>query len=306
MTDADRATAALSLPSSEQLIAAARSAGASRFGTGRVVVHASTGSTQDDVLALADAGAKEGSVVLAGVQTAGRGRRGRTWVSPPGGLFLSILLRPRADFLATVPASLLAGLAVVRAIREVAGVEARLKWPNDVVIDGRKVAGILGEAREPSRDAKRERGSGRLPVDERVVALGIGIDVAVRSDDLPEDVRPIATSLDRERAGAGARPIDATALAAALLAHLEVLLDLAADPSERAALGAALTERLVTIGQQVRVDLGPNQGSFEGVAVRLTAAGALVVLDSATNEERTVLAGDVTHLRPRPSEGSVS
>lgn len=103
-----------------------------------------TGSTNDDARALARAGAEEGTVVLAGRQTAGRGRFGRVWASPPGGVYLSALLRPRVAVAETGPLALVVGLGVVRGL-EAVGISAKLKWPNDVLLGSCKVAGILLE-----------------------------------------------------------------------------------------------------------------------------------------------------------------
>jgi BirA family biotin operon repressor/biotin-[acetyl-CoA-carboxylase] ligase len=149
-----------------------------------------TGSTNADLLAEAEAGAAGGRVLVAEAQTAGRGRLERQWVSPPrGSLTFSVLLRP-ADLpparRAWIP--LLAGIAVASALRRSAAVDALLKWPNDVLVGGAKLAGVLAETR---RDA---------------VVVGVGINVSLRRQDLPV---PGATSLlleNRYMAWAGADP----------------------------------------------------------------------------------------------------
>jgi BirA family biotin operon repressor/biotin-[acetyl-CoA-carboxylase] ligase len=138
----------------------------------------STGSTNDDVREAASAGTAEGLVVVAGRQDAGRGRRGAAWVCPPGeGLAFSVLLRPRENKALWPRLSLAAGLAVAEALERL-GVFAEVKWPNDVWIVGRKVAGILVEAG-----------------DDHVV-VGIGINVGVR--EFPEVLADSATSLALE------------------------------------------------------------------------------------------------------------
>jgi BirA family biotin operon repressor/biotin-[acetyl-CoA-carboxylase] ligase len=147
-----------------------------RAGAGwRVEVVASTASTNADVAARARAGEAPGFVLVAEDQTAGRGRLGRPWTSPPrAGLTFSMLL--------TAPPSpwvpLLAGVAVARALRDVAGLAPRLKWPNDVLVDGRKIAGILAE------------------VSSGLVVVGVGLNVSTRAEELPRD-RP-ATSVGLE------------------------------------------------------------------------------------------------------------
>jgi len=144
--------------------------------------------------------APEGAVAATDEQTAGRGRLGREWSAPAGSSVLaSILLRPTVPPEALPELSLVAGRACAAAVGEVAGVPATVKWPNDVLVAGRKVAGILAEAR-----------------DGRVV-LGIGINVSQARDELPDRTEHPATSLALETG----RPVRRAELLAALLAHLE-------------------------------------------------------------------------------------
>ncbi len=134
------------------------------------------GSTSDRARELASAGAPHGTLVTAGVQTAGRGRQGRTWTAPPGSaLLMSLVLRDAPGLL-----PLRAGIAVAQAI----GSGAQIKWPNDVLVDGRKVAGILAEARPA----------------EGWAVLGVGINVALRIDDLPPELHDRAGTLGRTSA----------------------------------------------------------------------------------------------------------
>jgi BirA family transcriptional regulator, biotin operon repressor / biotin---[acetyl-CoA-carboxylase] ligase len=132
-----------------------------------------TTSTNDRARELAARGAPHGTIVTAGVQTAGRRRQGRTWTAPPGSaLLVSVVLRAAPSLL-----PLRAGLAVA----DVAGPAARVKWPNDVLVDGRNVAGILAEARPA----------------EHWTVLGIGVNAALEVDDLPPELRATAASLGR-------------------------------------------------------------------------------------------------------------
>ncbi len=167
---------------------------------------ASTRSTNDDVLALARAGAAHGLVVIADEQTGGRGRLGRTWTSPPGqNLYLSALLRPELPPGGAPPITLAAAVAVAEALNE-SGVRASIKWPNDVLImvdsKEKKVAGILTES--VTRGSRLE-----------AVVLGIGVNLNWR--ELPAELVPIATSV----ALATGEAVDRDAFAAALLARLE-------------------------------------------------------------------------------------
>ena len=180
-------------------LAAALVAAASRLGPfgHTVLFYESTGSTNDLAAARVAAGPCEGLVIVAGTQTAGRGRRGRQWFSPPvGGLYVSVVLTPsraRADpARATAILTLAAGVAIAEGIDAAAGIAAGLKWPNDLQIDGRKVAGILADG-----FPGREGGQGI-----ETVVLGFGINVGPMRH--PPELEAIATSLERELG----RPID--------------------------------------------------------------------------------------------------
>ena len=200
-------------------------------------------------------GRPPGSVVVAEEQTQGRGRLDRTWVSPPrAGLTLSALVRP-ALLDGWVP--LLAGLAVADAIRDQCELEASLKWPNDVLVGGKKVCGLLAE------------------VTGGDVAIGIGINVTTRADELPHDG---ATSLLL----AGATTTDRETLLKAVLREL-------ARALEQRSL-AAYRERCSTVGRQVRVEL-PGGDTVEGLAEQVDDQGRLVVAGVGYP------AGDVVHLR---------
>ncbi len=136
--------------------------------------HRTTDSTSDRARALALAGAPHGTLVTAGEQRAGRGRQGRTWSAPPGrALLMSLVLREWPPLLPIVGAL---------AVADVAGPQAAIKWPNDVLLDGRKLAGVLAEGRHQ----------------EGWAVLGIGVNVALRASDLPDELRDRAASLGRE------------------------------------------------------------------------------------------------------------
>lgn len=180
----------------------------------RLVVRTRSTSTQDDARRLARAGAPEGTVVVAGEQTAGRGRLGRTWHSPPGlGVYLSVLLRPRTGSATAARWTLAASVAACLAARDLTGRPVRIRWPNDVRYDDRKLAGILSEMR--TRHSR---------VDELVV--GMGLNVNHLAPDFPPELSRIATSL---RLVAGGEPVDPTGAAVAYLDALAIQLrDLAA------------------------------------------------------------------------------
>jgi len=227
----------------------------------RVELLPTTTSTNAVVADRARAGEPAGLVVVAEQQTAGRGRLDRTWTSPPrAGLTFSVLLRPELEPARRGWLPLLSGLAVVRALREQTGVDAVLKWPNDVLIDGRKVCGLLAEAVLPG-----------------AVVVGIGLNVTTRPAELPDAQ---ATSLQL----AGATTTDRDTVLRALLRQLTAVLG---DVDAGLAGYRALCS---TLGRQVRVVL--PTGTVEGRAEAVDDDGRLVVDGTAYG------AGDVVHLRP--------
>jgi BirA family biotin operon repressor/biotin-[acetyl-CoA-carboxylase] ligase len=253
--------------------AALRSAltGPGRFWTD-VVVTAETGSTNADVAAAARAGAPEGTVHTTDSQTAGRGRLDRSWSAPAGsGAIVSVLLRPDA-----VPAArwvwlpLLVGLAVDATVHE-CGVVSGLKWPNDVLVDGRKLAGILLERVET------ENGPAAV--------VGVGLNISLRRDELPVET---ATSLALE----GAAETDRTIVTRSLLRNLEALYRAwsASGGDPAAGIRDSYVRRCVTIGRRVRVML-PLDQTWEGRATGIDDLGRLLV------DGRAISAGDITHLR---------
>ncbi|MFH1328921.1 MAG: biotin--[acetyl-CoA-carboxylase] ligase [Candidatus Bathyarchaeota archaeon] len=141
-------------------------------------------STNDVAKRLAFEGAEEGSVVIAGSQLNGKGRGGREWFSPLGGIWLSIILRPKSGFSNAALITLMAGIAVARVISRITKLKAALKWPNDVIINGKKVCGILAEM------------SG--PFENRFLVLGIGINANIDSNTFPIELKVVATTLRSE------------------------------------------------------------------------------------------------------------
>jgi BirA family biotin operon repressor/biotin-[acetyl-CoA-carboxylase] ligase len=234
-------------------------------------------STQLLARELARAGAEEGTMVIAETQTAGRGRLGRIWHSPAGAnVYCSVLLRPAMPPAAVPQLALVAGLSVARAI-EGLGLAPALKWPNDVLLDGRKVVGILTEM-----EAELER--------VHVVIAGIGVNVNVAAADLPDYLRDVATSL----AIAAGRPIDRVGFTADLVAALEAdyrrfVEGGFAAVREEYERRSALTGRLVTVRSSDGETTGEVRGTDDDGALRLVEAGGAV---------RRVIAGEVTLRTP--------
>lgn len=237
-----------------------------------VHLFSSAGSTNDIARALAEEGAPAGTVVLADEQTAGRGRGGKVWSSPPGlGIWMSIVLRPAIAVGAGL-LPILVGLVAAETLDEfVRPAVVKIKWPNDLQLAGRKLAGILCEG----------GWDGGKP---RYVVAGIGINVLHSIDDFPPELRDTATSL---RITAGWQPPRADvagAVARALLRHM-------ATP--RADLGGAFTDALrdrdALLGRPVRVT---GAEAVTGTAMGVTPAGALLVRTKA-GALRTVRSGTV-------------
>lgn len=209
-----------------------------RFGGAvRILHYDSLPSTMDAARALALDGEPEGTVVRARRQTAGRGRDGRAWASPEGGLYLSVVLRPRAPPARWTLLPLAAGCAVGAAVRAL-GRPAALKWPNDVLVDGRKVAGVLVEARAPE-----------------FAVVGVGLNAAIR---VPPELGGIASSLDLDPEATEGL---AAVLAAGIAARAARLDDVVAEWRGMSA----------TLG-------GPwDAHGVKGLAVDVDADGALLV-----------------------------
>ena len=234
-------------------------------------------STNDLAKQLAEEGAGHGEVVIAECQTAGRGRRGRGWVSPPGrNVTFSAVLRPELPPQRAPELTLVAAVALCHAVRR-AGVDAGIKWPNDLVAGGRKLCGILTElAADPDQ--------------VQWVVLGAGINVNATAADFPEELRGSATSMALERG----QPVPRALFAAAALTLLEEWLDRHAEGGFAAVRDEwrALSD---TLGRVVRVQADGRD--LEGLAEDLDETGALLVRAGGRLER--VLSGDVQHLRAR-------
>jgi BirA family biotin operon repressor/biotin-[acetyl-CoA-carboxylase] ligase len=235
---------------------------------------AETGSTNDDLKALARAGAAEWTALLARRQTAGRGRLGREWVSLEGNLFLSVLVRPEVKFAPLL--SILGGLAVAEAL-EGFQVAACLKWPNDVLSGEGKIAGILAEG---------------LSTGERLeaVVIGFGVNLALEPECLPGGLGIPATSVFRET---GERP-DALVAAEAVLTRFRLWYDALREKGEEAVLAAFRERSIHWWGKPVELTSGGER--FTGLARDLDPRGALV-LELEDGTRRAFLSGEAS-LRP--------
>lgn len=247
--------------------------------------YAQTGSTNDLAHAAARGGAAEGLVILADEQTAGRGRLDRRWWAPPGtSLLFSLLLRPGVPVTHAGQLTMCLGLATAEASEDVTGLHIGLKWPNDLVYAGRKLGGMLAESEV---DGERIRYA--------VLGLGLNVNLDFTAPADPADGTPMPGELRSQATSLAmllGRPVDRTALLAALLAAFETQYDrLLAGQSPHIDWAA----RLDTLGQRVRVALRGD--SFTGAAIGVTPEGGLI-LAADDGTERIIWAGDVTALRP--------
>jgi BirA family biotin operon repressor/biotin-[acetyl-CoA-carboxylase] ligase len=233
-----------------------------------------TTSTNDVIERLAGDGVREGTVVFAEKQTRGRGRLGRKWISPAGkGLWFSVLLRPALLPQAATQLTVAAATSLVRAIEQTTSLTADIKWPNDILINGRKTAGVLTEL-----SAELDR--------IHYIVLGIGVDVNLNEFDLPPDIRKLATSLKLE----AHREIRRADLAAAILRELD-------HDYQRICRGDFQSvchewqERCITLGKMVKIRIGDR--TITGHAEALDDNGALLLRTEHGHLEQ-IIGGDVT------------
>jgi BirA family biotin operon repressor/biotin-[acetyl-CoA-carboxylase] ligase len=253
----------------ESLSAAAITDGlATRFIGQEVSYYPSLPSTNDVAKIRAQEGAEEGTVIVAEEQTAGRGRIKRRWLSPRGSIALSIILYPPLDYLSSL--IMVASLAVIGSIERVTGLKVQLKWPNDVLVNGKKVCGILVES-----DVRGNK------VDYAVI--GIGINANLKLSEFPQ-IAPMATSLSQELG----RDVSRREIVQSLLAEAERLyLALASGGS----VFKQWRNRLVTLGQEVQVSSA--EATYKGIAESVASDGSLLLRQPDGNLLK-IVAGDVT------------
>ena len=233
-------------------------------------------STNDVAVNLARGGAVEGTVVVAEEQTKGRGRIGRNWYSPPNsGLWFSVILRPSLAASRSTTISLAGALAITRALKDSYGVRPLIKWPNDILVDGRKICGILTEG---------EFTGDRI----NFVVLGVGLNVLGRRGDFPVELQDLATTLEM----VSDRQITRTEVLSAVLHEIERQYLLLSE-SGFESLRREILSHSMLVGSVVKVVTG--NGVLEGVAADIDEKGALMVRKENGTLER-VIAGDVVRI----------
>jgi len=244
-----------------------------------VLFLAETDSTNLWAKRLARSGAQEGAITVAGTQSSGRGRLDRRWYSPKGGLWFSVVLRPKIHASQVSQLTLMTALSVIQTLRDLYGIEAEAKWPNDVLVNGRKICGILGEANSEGNIVS-------------FVIMGIGLNANFDVDKaLPKSIAASATSLGTEMG----HMIELEQLLTTLLKRLEADYDIYARGGF-SHIVAKWKEHANFLGREV--DVIDQQRTFKGVAQDIDANGALAVrLKDGTL--RSFLAADVS-LNPKP------
>ena len=234
----------------------------------RLLYYQELSSTMDEAIELGEGNTEEGAVVVTEIQTAGRGRQGRSWVSQPGNLLISVLFRPNLETLPFI--SIIGGVAVARAVRKVTGLEPRIKWPNDLLIDGRKVAGILAESAIAGDTVW-------------YAVLGVGVNVRLDTD-RTEEISTFATSLN----AAAGKEVPREDLLRQFLMDLDSLY-LALEQGNSPI--AEWQELLSSTGQRLNATWGND--SYAGVAEGTDSLGNLL-LRQDDGSLVTLTAGDVT------------
>jgi BirA family biotin operon repressor/biotin-[acetyl-CoA-carboxylase] ligase len=239
-----------------------------RFIGRKVLYYPSVTSTNEIAKQEARRGAIEGTVIVTGEQTRGRGRLKRAWLTPEGNIALSIILYPDISYLPSV--IMLASLAVVYSIEEVTGLKSQIKWPNDVLINGKKVCGILVESDVQGNAVN-------------YTVIGIGININLKPADFPE-IQLTATSLFNELG----RGVPRLSLIQHLLVEIERLYLIV---SNKGSIYEEWRDKLVTLGKNVRITAGETV--YEGVAESVARDGSLL-LRGMDGRLTKIVAGDVT------------
>lgn len=239
----------------------------------QVKVLQTTVSTQEDARLLAEQGAPEGTVVLAEEQTGGRGRMGKTFFSPFGkGIWMSLILRPKQPVHLAQQLTLLAGVAIRRAILKTTGIEAGIKWPNDLLVDGKKVCGILLESATEDDVV-------------RYCIAGFGISVNLKAEDYPDELKPVATSLKMALGSC----VNRNDLIVSILHEMESLYRLYNQEGFQP-IASLWESSSITMNRSVSVH--SSRGMLSGTAAGLHPSGALLV-KTDEGELVPIFSGDI-------------
>ena len=232
-----------------------------------------TGSTNEDAKKLAEDGAPEGTLVVADFQRGGKGRLGRSWTTPhKTAIAMSLVLRPQIPPEKASMMTLVAGMATAQAVKDATGLDAQIKWPNDVVVNGKKIVGILTEM-------SVEQGT------IRYVVIGTGMNANMT--DFPEEIRTTATSLLLETG----HPVDRTEIICKTMEHFETYYETYMNTRDMSVLKEEYQALLANMDRQVRV-LEP-ENEYNGIARGINDMGELLV-ETSDGQLKTIYAGEVS------------
>ena len=235
-------------------------------------------STQNQALKMADDPANNGTVIIAAKQTGGKGRSGRKWISPKGGIWLSIILHPKFDISITTLFPIASALALSNSLEKTLKISPELKWPNDLTIKGKKIAGMLVDA---SLESNR--------IENLVLGVGINFDVDVKQ--IEKTLKGSSNFYGVASLSEQKKKIKPIQLVQSFLVEFEKIYELL-NTKQTKKIISEWTKRSSTIGKNVELDT--RDGKIKGKAIRIDEDGALVV----SNKDKTnrIIAGDIIHL----------
>lgn len=240
---------------------------------GDIYFYHEIGSTNDECKKLAEEGAKHGTLVVAEKQTKGKGRRGRSWESPKGtGIWMTLLLRPDIEPYNSSGLTLVTAMAINKAVQEITGLDAKIKWPNDIVVNGKKVTGILTEmSAQP----------------EMINYIVIGIGINVNTEEFPEDIAKTASSLKIE----SGKTIKRSSIIALFGKYFEQYYAEYIKTQDMSLLIDEYNKELINVDRQIKVLAKEN--SYTGIAKGINRHGELIV-ETENKELKNVVAGEVS------------
>lgn len=238
----------------------------------------SVDSTQSQALKMADESANNGTVIVASKQTGGKGRSGRKWISPKGGIWFSVILQPKFDISITTLFPIASALALSKALEKTFKIKPELKWPNDITIKGKKLAGILVDA---SLESNR--------IENLVLGVGINYDVDVKQ--IEKILKGTQNFYGVASLGEQKNKVKPIQLIQIFLVELEKIYELL-NTKQINKIISEWTKRSSTIGK--KVELNTREGKIKGKAIKIDEDGALVLEDN--NKNVRIIAGDIVHL----------
>ena len=237
----------------------------------------STDSTQNQALKLANESESDGTVVIAGKQTGGKGRDGRKWISPPGGIWISVIIKPKLDISKITLFPIASSLALAVSIEKIFKINPELKWPNDITLKGKKLAGMIVDASIESNKIEN-------------LVLGVGINFDVDSKNIEKLLKETANFYGVASLSKNRKKIKPVQMVQSFLLELEKIYDLL-DEGKIKKIISEWTKRSSTIGKKIEVNT--ISGRKTGTAIKIDEEGGLWISSRDKNER--IIAGDIIH-----------